>query len=114
VVPVRRMDSKRVSNLALFRSVNQRIRDLNEAFSEQLDLETSFFCECPDLGCMECVSVPVEAYRRIREVPTWFVVSPGHVDAELEEVAEDHGSYMVVSVPEHLLPDAASDVTSDT
>jgi len=103
-MPVRRMDSKRVSNQAVLRSVNERILDLNEAFAQQLDLETRFLCECPDLNCTEALAVPVDEYRRIREEPTWFLLTPGHVDLELEGVVEDRGVYVVVSVPAELLP----------
>jgi hypothetical protein len=99
------MDSKRVSNQAVLRSVNERILDLNEAFAQQLDLETRFLCECPDLNCTEPLAVPMDEYRRIREEPTWFLLTPGHVDPDLEEVVEDRGLYVVVSVPAELLPD---------
>lgn len=112
-MPVRRMDTKRVSSQALFRDVNERIRDLNEAFAEQRDLEPTYLCECPDLGCTQSITLPIEAYRRIRAEPTWFFVAADHVDTGLEEVVEDHGAYVVVSVPERLLHDGRSAVTSD-
>lgn len=100
------MDSKRVANQALFRTVNDRISDLNAALADQLDLETGFICECPDFSCTETIAIPIEDYRHIREEATWFVVTPRHVDHELENVVESRDLYVVVSVPEDLLPDA--------
>ena len=106
-MPVRRMDSKRVANQTMFRSVNERIRDLNEEFSAQLDLDPQFVCECPDLGCIEPISMSPTEFRRIREKPTWFILVPAHIDTEFEEVIETHEGFSVVAVPEHLLPDQA-------
>jgi hypothetical protein len=112
-MPVRRMDAKRVSNQALFRRVNERIRDLNEGFSERFDLEPRFICECPDLACTESLPVPMEDFRRIRDEPAWFVVSPAHVDFDLEKTVEDHGDYVIVAVPEELLP-AGTEATPES
>jgi hypothetical protein len=57
---------------------------------------------------------PIEDYRRIRAEPAWFMVTPGHVDLELELVVEDRRYYVVVTAPEHLPMElrlaAASDV----
>ena len=106
-MPVRRMDSKRVANQAVLRSVNERISELNEDFSVQLDLDEQFVCECPDLTCIEPISMTPPDYRRVRENRTWFIVVAGHIDTELEEVVETHEGFTVVAVPEDLLPDQA-------
>jgi hypothetical protein len=103
------MDSKRVANQTVFRSVNERIRDLNEDFSAQFDLDAHFVCECPDLGCIEPISIAPAEYRRIRENKAWFIVVSGHIDPELEDVIETHEGFTVVAVPERLLPDRAED-----
>jgi hypothetical protein len=104
-VPVRRMDSKRVANQAAFRSVNERISDLNETFAHAFALDAAVICECPDLACSTPISVPFAAYHRIREKPTWFLVLPEHVDDDFEEVIERHAEYAVVAVPDDLVPD---------
>ena len=103
------MDSKRVANQAVLRSVNERIRDLNEEYSAQLDLDPEFVCECADLRCIERISLDPAEYRRIRENKTWFIVFAGHIDPELEELIETHEGFSVVAVPERLLPDHAED-----
>jgi len=106
-VPVRRMDSKRIANQAVFRSVNERITDLNETFAHAFGLDAAVVCECPDLECSSPISVPFAAYNRVREKRTWFLVLPEHVDHDLEEVIERHAEYVVVAVPEELLVDPA-------
>src|SRR5690348_8246323 len=98
-MPVRRMDSKRVANQDLFRSVNERVRDLNEAFSAQLDLDAQYVCECPDLGCIEPITMTAAEYQRIRENKTWFILVADHVDTDLEDVVETHEGFTVVAVP---------------
>jgi hypothetical protein len=106
-MPVPKMDSKRVANQAVFRNVNERISDLNEAFSVQLDLDAQVVCECPDLGCIQTISITPAEYGRIRENKTWFIVVADHIDPELQEVVEAHEHFAVVAVPERLLPDQA-------
>jgi hypothetical protein len=101
------MDSKRVANQVVFRSVNDRISDLNHDFSAQLDLDAQFVCECPDLGCIEMIAMSAGEYRRIREHRAWFMVVVDHIDMELEDVVERHGGFAIVAVPERLLPDQA-------
>ena len=103
------MDSKRVANQAVFRSVNERIRDLNEEFSARLDLDPEFVCECADLRCIERISLDPADYRRIRESTTRFIVFAGHIDPALEKLVETHEGFSVVAVPERLLPDHAED-----
>lgn len=98
------MDAKRVANQAIFRDVNDRISELNEAFADGLDLDAEVMCECPDLACATLIALPVADYRRVRTKPTWFVVIPEHVDRQLEDVVEAHTEYVIVAVPENLLP----------
>ena len=103
------MNSKRVANQALLRGVNERIHDLNAELSALLDLDPQFICECPDLGCIEPISMAAAEYRRVRENKTWFILVADHVDTELEDVIETHERFVVVAVPERVLPDHAND-----
>ena len=106
-MPVRRMDSKRVANQAAFRSVNERISDLNETFAQGFGLDAAVICECPDLACARPISVPFAAYHRVREMRAWFLVLAEHVDHDFEEVIESHAEYVVVAVPDDLAPDVS-------
>jgi hypothetical protein len=82
-------------NEALFRQVNERVKELNRAFSVVLD-RGDFLCECGDKSCVERVSLTPEEYERIRSDPTQFVVRPGHVAPEVEEVVLATDGYDIV------------------
>ena len=70
-------------NEALFREVNERIAELNETFAgETLEV----LCECADRGCTARIELAVDDYRRVRSVEATFVVLPGHVLPQVEEV----------------------------
>jgi L-lysine 2,3-aminomutase len=96
------MDSKRVGNQAILRSVNDRIRELNEAFAEAVGIDPMFVCECPDLACVSPISVTLDDYRRIREDDKQFIVIPDHVEPELVSAVEATESYVVVAVRDRL------------
>jgi hypothetical protein len=96
------MDSKRVANQAVFRSVNDRISDLNESLADLLDGDPQFICECSDLACVAPISVAVENYRRIRENSRQFIVTPDHVEPDLADVVHANDGYVIVSIREHL------------
>jgi hypothetical protein len=81
-------------NEAVFREVNERIRDVASAFnltSEPLDL----ICECGDAACNARISVTRDEYERIRADAQLFAVAPGHA-ADVEEVVANHDGYDVV------------------
>jgi SpoU rRNA methylase family enzyme len=82
---------------ALWREVNERLRDLNEAF-EHVARDSEFLCECANRNCMEHITMTLDEYERVRLVPTHFLVLPGdgHVLEEIERVVEEHDGYLVV------------------
>ncbi|HSL64214.1 MAG TPA: hypothetical protein VK874_06095 [Gaiellaceae bacterium] len=82
-------------NEALFREVNERIRDVSESFVSAPQ-ELSIVCECGHLDCAEQISIPVGEYERVRAQPTTFAVLPGHVIPDLEDVVETTDGYVVV------------------
>jgi hypothetical protein len=82
-------------NEALFRRVNERIQDVNEAFEPILE-EADFFCECADLECMEKIEMTQREYEKLRDVSTHFAVKPEHIDPKDERVVEEHAGYIVV------------------
>jgi hypothetical protein len=81
-------------NEALFRVVNERLEELNEAFATVTRTMT-IVCECGDVGCADQLEIPLAEYERIRADPTLFVVTPGHAEPDVEDVV-DHGRYDVV------------------
>ena len=82
-------------NEALFRRVNERLEEVNEAF-EPLTDHSEFVCECADAGCAERIEVKLAAYEAVRSVPTQFLVKPQHVLSHDERVVEEHDDYFVV------------------
>lgn len=86
-----------VANEALFRSVNDRLVELNEAFAA-LDERALFVCECAKLACIEQIEMSLEEYAKIRRNPRRFFVaaSDGHVAEEIETVVERCDGYFVV------------------
>ncbi|HEX6701170.1 MAG TPA: hypothetical protein VF101_10610 [Gaiellaceae bacterium] len=82
-------------NEALFRQVNERVKDLNRGFSVVLD-RGDYLCECGSVECVDRVSLTPEEYERVRAEPTLFVVLPGHVAHEVESVVYAGDGYEVV------------------
>ena len=82
-------------NEAVFREANERIEDLNEAFSTVTD-KLVLVCECGDGQCVEKISVSREAYEELRGDPTQFAVVPGHEMPTVEEVVARRAGYDIV------------------
>jgi hypothetical protein len=76
-------------NEALFRAINEVLRD-----PEDGRLEVT--CECGDSACEMILQVPVAVYERTRADPTRFVIAPGHVIPEVEDVIESAEGYEIV------------------
>ena len=82
-------------NQALYRQLNERIEDLNEAFGS-ITGKFVIVCECGNLGCMEQIRVSSEVYERARADPTRFILKPGHEAEDVEDVLEAGGDYVVI------------------
>ena len=78
-------------NEAVFREVNERIRDVTI-----VPAETQFLCECADASCTAPVSMTLTAYESVRANPRHFLVVPGHEVLEVEDVVEEHAAFTVV------------------
>jgi hypothetical protein len=83
------------ANEVLFREVNERIEDLNETFGIRPPAMT-IVCECGDPQCLERIEVPIERYEGVRADPARFLVAPGHVVEDVEDVVERHDGYEVI------------------
>ena len=77
-------------NEALFRAVNDEVRDVSKGFSVVAQ-PMSVVCECARRDCYERVELKLDEYERIRSDPTLFVVRPQHDAPHVESVAERHG-----------------------
>jgi hypothetical protein len=83
-------------NEALFRQVNERVRDVSQAFATLDPTPVDFVCECGRQDCAEPIALRLHEYEAVRAAPTQFFVLRNHVIAEIEQVVADHGSYVIV------------------
>jgi hypothetical protein len=72
-------------NEALFRQVNERLRDVNEAFGAVTN-RIELICECADRSCAGRISLSVPEYEDLRSTGDRFIVVPGHGGTDGEEV----------------------------
>lgn len=87
-----RQEKRLAMNEALFRDVNERIREISDNF-EQRGATYDFLCECSDPACSERVVLTRAEYEDVRSEPTRFVVAKGHAIPEIESIvrhAKDH------------------------
>jgi hypothetical protein len=82
-------------NEALFREINERIRDAAAAHGSDGHLY-QFLCECADTECLERVELTLSEYERVRADGRRFVVSSGHRDPDLETVVAAEPGHEVV------------------
>lgn len=86
-------EERAARNEALFRAVNEEIRDVDRRFGVAA---SAFVCECADDKCVMRLAVPRDAYTAVRSSPTRFLVAPGHEDPSIERVVERHEGFFVV------------------
>jgi hypothetical protein len=104
-------------NQALFREINERVEEINQAHDLWLTL-SDWVCECADDTCTERIELTPQQYEEVRESPTHFAVAPSdeHVLPDVERVVERNLRYWVVEklgdagvVAEHLDPRSEAD-----
>ena len=76
-------------NEAVFRSVNEMVRPVEPTWMRIL-------CECGDGTCRDQIVVAQDAYSRVREQATRFLIRPGHESVETETVVSKHLEYWTV------------------
>jgi hypothetical protein len=77
-------------------------REINEGieeFQSERDPRQTIrmICECSNPDCDRVVAIDVAEYEAVREEPRHFVVVRDHVEADVERVVRDFGSYVVVA-----------------
>jgi hypothetical protein len=84
-------------NQSFFRQINERVNELNEAFSLVLPLG-EWVCECADQSCIARIELSGQDYETVRQNGARFVVAPGdeHVWPDVENVTERNARYWVV------------------
>ena len=82
-------------NQSLFRAVNEKLRELNDAFSD-VSKTYAIACECADVSCVETLHILTEEYVELREDAQRFVVLKDHVYPEVERVVAQNDGYAIV------------------
>jgi len=78
-------------NEELFRRINEEI-DHNRAGEGPV----GYVCECADPACAETIPLTAGEYAAVREGERRFVVAPGHVFRDIEDVVERTDDHAVV------------------
>jgi hypothetical protein len=94
------------ANEAIFRQVNERVSELNRSFSLVLE-RGDYLCECGNEDCVERIALTAEEYEHVRSEPTQFVVRPGHVAPDVEDVVHSEPEYEIVRKREGEAADVA-------
>jgi hypothetical protein len=82
-------------NELVFRSVNEQILNVTERFQSDLT-DLDLICECADSSCTGTVRLSVEEFGRIDRAQNAFIVLPGHVDDEVEDVVATRNGFVIV------------------
>src|SRR4051794_21594194 len=88
-------EARAARNQALFRTVNEQLEGLNQAFAE-IAGSFAIACECANRACIETIAVSREEYEAIRAEPRQFAVLPGHLYPEVEDVVRESDRFVVV------------------
>ena len=92
-------------NEALFREVNERIREITS-----YDGDVEFLCECGDAACAQPIRMRLDEYEALRAEPTHFVIVPRHEASDVERVIEENERFAVVEK----LPGLPTELAVDT
>ena len=84
-------------NEALFREVNERLREREEDHSAW-SIPLQWICECADEACTERIEMSLSEYEELRSEPTHFAVVPNekHVSSGVEEIVKKFQDYWVL------------------
>ena len=83
-------------NEALFREVNERVRDVNDTFGVFTG-QVHIVCECGDATCTERIALSVEEYESVRSTAEHFAIAPGHaMPGDVEHVIAEHDGWELV------------------
>jgi hypothetical protein len=90
-------EERLAKNEALFRGVNERVRELKSELADAgPDTLVDFICECGRSDCVEQVRLTVSEYEGVRAEPEHFVLKPGHELREVERVRSEGDRFVVV------------------
>ena len=83
-------------NEALFRDVNERVKEIDRAHGVPADEVWDFLCECGNGECLERVPMTLAEYERVRANAVQFALVPGHEKPEVERVIHETPRFSIV------------------
>ena len=83
-------------NEALFRDVNERVKEIDRAHGVPADEVWDFLCECGNGECLERVPMTLAEYERVRANAVQFALVPGHEKGEVERVIHETPRFSIV------------------
>ena len=87
-----------VQNQELFRHSNERLHERIAAIAQD-GQRIPFLCECADGGCTGRVNITLEEYGDVRDDRAHYLIVPGHLTIEGEDVVSKNDRYAVVEKP---------------
>lgn len=82
-------------NEALFRAVNERIREVSDGLEPVVPVE--FICECSRRDCTALITLTLAEYGAVRAESIWFAVVPDHIwEEDSEHVIARYEAYWVI------------------
>ena len=88
--------NQRARNEILFREVNERVEEINDALNGRSDEPAMIFvCECGNTNCHEQITMARAQYEALRANPLHFAVLPGHEDMRIARVVAQHQGFLV-------------------
>jgi len=88
-------------NQSLYRSINEKVKELNQTFSEAGIADSEWICECADTDCTIRVAATLPEYEAVRSNPRTFIISPGHHYPQVERVLDQNDRFMTVEKIDH-------------
>jgi hypothetical protein len=83
-------------NSALFRAVNERIRDVSTTWAGASE-PVGFLCECGGADCDEVLNLTIPAFEAVRSRLDHFLVLRGHESPDVDDVVAENNGYSIVA-----------------
>ncbi len=87
-------ERRMAQNEALFREVNERIKETADGLGSDSAFE--YFCECANADCTFQLTLTPAQYESARADPTQFVVLPVHFTPEVETLVSETDGHWIV------------------
>jgi hypothetical protein len=87
-------EEEAAANEAVARELNEDIETAHEAAGRKGIVP--MLCECGKPDCEHVVAMTLDEYEEVRADPRRFAVARDHVEAQIEQVVEDEGRFLVV------------------